>query len=140
MYLHFMNNFGNKSIILFDGVCNLCNSTVNFIIKHDKEERYLFASLQSDAAKEILLQYHHKKINFESVLLIKNDKIYEKSTAVLLIIKQLSNGYYLFYYFIIIPKTIREWVYNIIAKNRYKWFGKRESCLLPSSEISKRFL
>lgn len=135
-----MNNFKDKSIILFDGVCNLCNSAVNFIIKHDKKEHFLFASLQSDAAKEILLQYPLKKTSLNSIILITNNISYDKSTAALLISKQLNNGYKLIYYFIVIPKFIRDFVYNLIANNRYKWFGKQKSCKIPSLEIKNRFL
>jgi len=135
-----VNNTKNKSIILFDGVCNLCNSSVNFIIKHDKKERYLFASLQSDAAKEILLQFDIKKIPFQSIILIDEDKIYDKSTAALLISKNLNNGYQLLYGFILIPKFIRDRLYTLIATNRYKWFGKRENCIIPASKLKNRFL
>ena len=135
-----MNITKDKSIILFDGVCNLCNSSVNFIIKNDKKQTFLFTSLQSDAAKEILLQFSSKKIDFKSILLIKNGIIYDKSTAVLLIIKQLSNYYKFLYAFIIIPAFIRDIVYNFIAKHRYNWFGKDESCMIPSASLKNRFL
>lgn len=135
-----MNNFNGKSIILFDGICNLCNSSVNFIIKHDTREQFLFASLQSDAAKEILLQFSSKNLNLDSIILIETNTIYEKSTAALRISKNLNGGYKALYLFIIIPKFIRDWVYNLIAKNRYKWFGKKEKCMLPTSEIRNRFL
>lgn len=135
-----MNLNKEKSIILFDGVCNLCNSSVNFIIKNDKNEHFLFASLQSDAANEILLQFTSKKINYNSILLIKDGVIYDKSTAVLLIFKQLGNYYKLMYGFIIVPTFIRNLVYNFIAENRYYWFGKNESCMTPSTGLKKRFL
>ena len=135
-----MNNTENKSIILFDGVCNLCNTLVNFIIKHDKKAYFKFASLQSDAAKEILLQYNSKKINLDSIILIENNAVYEKSTAALKISKNLTGGFKLLYALIIIPKFIRDWVYYFIAENRYKWFGKKESCMIPSPEIKSRFL
>lgn len=135
-----MNNFNGKSIILFDGVCNLCNSSVNFIIKHDKKKQFIFTSLQSDAAKEILLQFPTKNLNLDSILLIEKEIIYEKSTAVLRISKELNIGYKLLYSLIIIPKFIRDWIYNIIAKNRYKWFGKKEQCMVPSPEIKNKFI
>ena len=135
-----MNNFNGKSIILFDGVCNLCNSSVNFIIKHDKKKHFLFASLQSDAAKEILLQFPTKKLTLDSILLIEGKDIYEKSTAALKISKHLSNGFHLLNYFIITPLFIRDWVYNLISKNRYKWFGKKETCMIPTKEVKNRFL
>tara|TARA_R110001583_G_scaffold175827_1_gene330494 strand:- start:63 stop:473 length:411 start_codon:yes stop_codon:yes gene_type:complete len=130
----------NKSIILFDGVCNLCNASVNFIIKHDKKAQFLFASLQSDAAKEKLLQYNSKKIKMDSIVLIQNNKIYEKSTAALRIAKDLSGGFKFLYALIIIPKFIRDLGYNYLAENRYKWYGKKESCMIPSSEIKNRFI
>ena len=135
-----MINIKGKSIILFDGVCNLCNSSVQFIIKHDKQERYLFASLQSDAAKEILLHFNLKKNNIDSIFLIKNSKIYTKSTAALKIAKHLNNGFSLCYFFIIIPYFIRDLAYDYIAKNRYKWFGKQNECMLPSAKHKKRFI
>ncbi|WP_372792156.1 thiol-disulfide oxidoreductase DCC family protein [Lutibacter sp.] len=135
-----MNNFKGKSIILFDGVCNLCNSTVNFILKHDKKKQFIFTSLQSDAAKKILLQFPMKIFNLDSIILIENGLIYEKSTAALKISKHLYNGYQLLYLFIILPKFIRDWIYNYIAKNRYNWFGKKDTCMIPSEEIKNRFL
>lgn len=135
-----MNNFKNKSIILFDGVCNLCNTSVNFIIKHDKKEHYLFASLQSDVAKEILLHFNKKNMRLNTIYLIEGNIIYEKSTAVLKISKKLNGSYPLIYGFNIIPKFIRDWIYDIIAINRYKWFGKQETCRLPSEKTKKRFL
>ena len=135
-----MNNFNDKSIILFDGVCNLCNSSVNFIIKHDKKKHFLFASLQSDAAKEILLQFPTKNLTLDSILLIEGKDIYEKSSAALKISKHLSNGFHLFNYFIIIPLFIRDSIYNLISKNRYKWFGRKDKCMIPTEEVKSRFL
>jgi len=130
----------NKSIILFDGVCNLCNSAVNFIIKHDTKNRFLFASLQSDVGNEILLQFHLKKSNSNSIILIEDGTIFEKSTAALLISKHLNKGYWLLYGFVILPRFIRDACYSLIAKNRYKWFGKIESCQIRNDELNKRFI
>ncbi len=135
-----MNNFEGKSIVFFDGVCNLCNAAVNFIIKHDKKKHFLFASLQSDVAKEILLQYNLKKINLESIILLENEKIYLKSTAALKIARKLNHGFFLLYIFMLIPKFIRNYAYDYIAANRYKWYGKKSSCMLPSDNIKNRFL
>ena len=135
-----MNNFKDKSIILFDGICNLCNSSVNFIIKNDKKEHFLFASLQSDAAKDILLQYQVKKIKFDSILLIENGEIFEKSRAALRISRNLDGAYRFIYFLKIIPKFLTDWIYEIIARNRYKWFGKKEFCMIPSSQVKNRFL
>ena len=135
-----MNNTKNKSLVLFDGVCNLCNASVKFIVKHDKKEQFLFASLQSDVAKELLLQYNSKKITMDSIILIENNAFYEKSTAALRISKKLNGSYKLLYIFIIIPTFIRDWVYNYIAKNRYKWYGKKDTCMIPTPALKNRFL
>ncbi len=135
-----MNNFENKSIILFDGICNLCNSSVNFIIKNDSKEQFMFASLQSDAAKEILLQQNWEKNNINSILLVQDGNIFDKSTAALKIAKNLDGIYKLLYLFIIIPTFIRNILYDYIAKNRYKWYGKKDSCMIPTPELKKRFL
>ena len=135
-----MSNLQNKSIILFDGVCNLCTSSVNFIIKHDKKERFLFASLQSDAAKEILLQFSSKKIDLTTLILIENGVSYDKSTAALLVSRHLNGGIQLFYGFFIFPKFMRDFVYNFIAKNRYTVFGRSKECMVPSPAVKNRFL
>ncbi len=135
-----MNLSTNKSIILFDGICNLCNSTVQFVLKHDKKERFLFASLQSDAAQEILLHFKQDISTLSSLKLIKNGKIYDKSTAALLIVKELNDLWSVLAIFLIIPKFLRDPLYNLIAKNRYKWFGKKEQCMVPHPSLKKRFL
>lgn len=135
-----MNNFENKSIILFDGVCNLCNASVNFVIKHDKKAQFLFASFQSDAAKEIMLHFNLENFMADSVILVEGNKVFDKSTAALKIAKRLDGGFKAFYVFIIVPKFFRDWIYDFVAKNRYHWFGKMESCMIPSPELKNRFL
>jgi len=133
-------NLENKSIILFDGVCNLCNNAVQFIIKKDKKHHFLFTSLQSDAAQELLLHFKLKNSDFDSIILIQNNKVYQKSTAILQISRNLPSFWKLNYAFIIFPKFIRDFVYTIIANNRYKWFGKKDSCMVPTEELKARFL
>lgn len=128
------------SIILFDGVCNLCNSSVQFVIKHDKQKQFVFASLQSDAGQNLLKQYQLPTQNFNSFILIQNEKVFIKSTAALMVAKQLSGLTKLLYGFIIVPAFIRNAVYNFIAKNRYKWFGKKDSCMIPTPDLKARFL
>ena len=130
----------NKSIILFDGVCNLCNNSVQFIIKRDQKQRFLFTSLQSDAARDILLQFQLKNSEMDSIILIENGKIYQKSDAILKIVKHLNGLWKINYVFIIIPKFIRDLVYTTIAKKRYQWFGKRDVCMIPTKELQMRFL
>ena len=135
-----MISFKNNSIILFDGVCNLCNSSVQFIIRHDPKKLFLFASLQSDAASEILLQSPFKKLDLTSIVFIENGQIYDRSTAVLKITRKLKGGYSLLYGFIIIPRLIRDWGYQQLANNRYHWFGKKDICMVPSANLKDRFL
>lgn len=129
-----------SSIILFDGVCNLCNSSVQFVIKHDKDKKFMFASLQSTAGQLLLKQFDLPLQDFNSFILIENEKVFLKSTAALMVAKQLKGAVKLLYGFIIVPPFIRNGAYNFIAKNRYKWFGKKESCILPTAELKARFL
>lgn len=128
-----------KPIIFFDGVCNLCNSSVQFVIKKDKEARFKFASLQSQAGQEILHQYHLSQNDFNSFILLEDGKLYTRSTAALRVFSQLK-GWKWSRVFQWVPRFVRDGVYNIIARNRYKWFGKQESCMLPSPDLVSRFL
>ncbi len=127
-------------IIFFDGVCNLCEASVKFIIKRDNYKKFNFVSLQSVTGKKILKKHHYDKEQFDTFVLLKNEKIYTKSTAALLISKELNVPIKLLYVFIVLPKFIRDPVYLFVSKNRYKWFGKKESCLIPTPEIKSRFL
>ena len=120
-------NKGN--IILFDGVCNLCNTFVRFIIKRDKSGKFKFASLQSDYARTLLNKPLSPDIPPETVIYTENGKIYEKSTAVLKIMKNLDGFWKMFYIFILIPKPLRDLVYTFFAKRRYWIFGKCEKCI-----------
>jgi predicted DCC family thiol-disulfide oxidoreductase YuxK len=128
------------SIILFDGVCNLCNSSVRFVIKHDKRKQFMFASLQSAAGQQLLKQYQLPLQSFNSFVLIQHQKVFLKSTAALMVAKKLKGITKLLYGFIIVPSFLRNGVYNFIAKNRYKWFGKRDNCMIPTPELNARFL
>ncbi|CAN5416177.1 DUF393 domain-containing protein [soil metagenome] len=130
----------DTSIILFDGVCNFCNSSVNKIIKHDKKNKFKFAALQSEIGKKILEEYNIDSSKIDSIILIENKKAYIKSTAILRISKQMGSLYPLAYSFIITPAFIRNIVYDFIAKNRYKWFGKKDSCMIPTAEVRSRFI
>ena len=130
----------DHSIILFDGVCNLCNRSVQYVIRHDAEKKFHFASLQSDAGQQLLKQYHLPADNFNSFVLIQDAKAYTRSTAALRVAKQLKGITKLLYGFIIVPRFLRDAIYNLIANNRYKWFGERESCMLPSPDLQSRFL
>ncbi|HEY9116253.1 MAG TPA: DCC1-like thiol-disulfide oxidoreductase family protein [Roseivirga sp.] len=129
-----------QDILLFDGVCNLCNSSVNFIIDHDPKENFKFAALQSKFGRQKLSELGYNQEDFDSLVLLSGDKVYKKSSAALRIAKKLSGLYPLLYVFIIIPPFIRHGAYDIIAKNRYKWWGKRDSCRMPTPELRARFV
>jgi predicted DCC family thiol-disulfide oxidoreductase YuxK len=127
-------------IILFDGVCNLCNGTVQFILKRDRKGYFQFASLQSDAGQELLKKYNLPTEAFNSFVLIENNKAYLQSTGALRVARRLNAAWPLLYGFIIVPAFIRNFFYNLISKNRYRWFGKKEECMLPLPEWKGRFL
>ena len=127
------------SIILFDGVCNFCDASVQFIIKNDPKGHFRFAMLQSDIAQELLRQYNVQS-NVDSMILIEGNKAYCKSGAALRICRHLKGLWKLAYILLIIPAPARNFAYDVLAKNRYKWFGKKESCILPSSDVRGRFL
>ncbi len=115
-----------ERIVLFDGVCNLCNGTVRFIIKRDKKKRFLFATLQSGAGQALLTRYGLPAADQSTVVYLKNGIPYVKSRAVLEILKDLGNGWKLFYILIVIPPVIRDFVYGVVAKYRYRVFGSRK--------------
>ena len=127
-------------VILFDGVCNLCNGFVQFVIKRDKKNIFRYASLQSDFGQQFLQKNKLNAVEFKSIILIVDNNYFSQSTAALKIFKELNGGWKLLYGFIIVPKFIRDAVYYFIAKNRYKWFGKMESCMVPTKELAEKFL
>ncbi len=129
-----------KNIILFDDKCNLCNATVAFILKNDTKAIFKFSSLHSNFSHNYLNALGFKKPDFNTMILIKNKTVYYRSTAWLQIFKSLGGLWGIMYVFIIIPRPIRDFIYNTIAKNRYKWFGKKKSCYLPTIDVSERFL
>jgi predicted DCC family thiol-disulfide oxidoreductase YuxK len=131
---------GHNEIILFDGVCNFCNSAVNFVIKRDRKSIIHFTPLQSNIGQQILKSHNLPIDKMESFIFIKKGKAYSKSTAALKVCKYLNGLWPLCYSFILIPKFIRDAVYNWIAKNRYKWFGKKKECMLPTADVRNRFL
>ena len=130
----------HKYTVFFDGVCNFCNSSINFIIDRDPKQKFQFASLQSVIAEEQLPIYGFDPGDLHSIILLMDGKAYQKSTAALKIARQLSGPWPLLYAFIIVPAFIRDAVYSFIAKNRYKWFGKMETCRIPTPDMRERFL
>lgn len=126
-------------IVLFDGICNFCDASVQFIIKNDPKGKIRYASLQSDIGQK-LLKEHKVPTDVDSMILIEGCNAYYKSTAALRIARYLKGPWKLAYAFLIIPAPIRNFAYDFIARNRYKWFGKKESCMLPSADVRRRFL
>ncbi len=129
-----------KTILLFDGECHLCNSAVMFILKKEKNEHLFFTSLQSKTGIDILNHYSINTNKLESLVLIENNKAYIKSTAAIKLTKYLKGLYPLTICLLLIPKILRDIVYDYIAKNRYRWFGKSNSCIIPTEKTMKRFL
>ncbi|MHC1705860.1 MAG: thiol-disulfide oxidoreductase DCC family protein [Tenuifilaceae bacterium] len=128
------------NVILFDGVCNLCNSTVYFIIRRDPKGKFKFASIQSEVGQSLFKRLEIQSGKIDSIIYLKDDKYFIKSTAVLKIFRDLGGFWKAIYSFIIIPKFVRDFVYDLIAKSRYKVFGKSESCMVPTEYLKSRFI
>ncbi|GIN18037.1 thiol-disulfide oxidoreductase [Shouchella clausii] len=128
------------AVILFDGVCNVCNHSVQFIINHDKNSYFLFASLQSPVAESYFSTLGISDKNLRSIVLIEGEQYVTESTAVLRICKRLTGLWKILYVLILVPPFIRDPAYRLFARNRYRFFGKREQCMIPSPEIKTRFL
>ena len=131
----------NKKIILFDGVCNLCNNAVQFVIKHDKKDLFRFVALQSDLGQSIIKYIGIDSQNTDSIILYEPGiAYYIKSEAALEIAQHLSGGIALLTIFKIMPTFLKDSIYDYIAKNRYKWYGKKDNCMIPTSELKSKFL
>jgi predicted DCC family thiol-disulfide oxidoreductase YuxK len=136
-----MNETAEHPTVLFDGVCNLCENTVRFIIRHDRNATFRFASLQSEAAQIRVSDHDYESRDLSSVLLIVNYRLYDKSRAALQILKRLDGAWPVLYYlFFWVPPFIANPVYDFIGDRRYKWFGQKEECWVPTPELTKRFL
>ena|SRR5688572_15981092 len=129
-----------SNIVLFDGVCNLCNGLVQFIIKRDPAGVFKFASLQSDYGQQQLEKFNIDKNLLHSIILVRDSQYYQRSDAALEIAKKIKGGWRVLYAFKIIPRFLRDGIYNLIAKNRYRFFGKKDACWIPTPELKERFL
>ncbi|MBP6661393.1 MAG: thiol-disulfide oxidoreductase DCC family protein [Chitinophagales bacterium] len=134
-----MSDVLTDKVVLFDGVCNFCDSSVQFIIKHDKSNSLKFASLQSEFGQNLLKQFNHTTA-LESVVFFENNQIYTKSTAAFHIANYFGGFWKVLSYLRFFPTFITDFFYDIVAKNRYKWFGKKDSCMIPTPEIRNRFI
>ncbi|MDX1957022.1 MAG: DCC1-like thiol-disulfide oxidoreductase family protein [Leptospiraceae bacterium] len=129
-----------KYIILFDGVCNLCNGIVNMMIDLDKKDQFRFASIQSEIGQKISKQYNVNSMDLDSVVVIYEDKVYKKSSAVFLIWATIGFPFSMIRIFQILPTSFLDMIYDLIAKNRYKLFGSKDECRIPTPELKKKFL
>ena len=127
-------------ILFFDGVCNLCTGSVQFIIKRDRKDVFRFAALQSEQAEQYLSRFGTNITELNTILLLEDGKLYKRSTAALRIVRRLNGAWPLLYGFIIIPAFIRDGIYSQIAKRRYKIWGKQDSCMIPTAELKAKFL
>jgi len=127
-------------VIIFDGVCNFCNNSVNFIIKRDHNNVFLFTPIQSKSAQDLIAKYNVKNVGFDTFLLIKNNECYYRTEAALEITKDLTGFWFLFRAFKVLPKGFRDYFYRLFARNRYSIFGKSDSCMIPTPEVKRKFL
>jgi predicted DCC family thiol-disulfide oxidoreductase YuxK len=126
-------------VILFDGVCNLCNGSIQFIIERDPGRHFQFAPLQSQAASRLLASAAPQPLP-DSMVLVEDGRLWTRSTAALRIARRLRFPWPAAYAMIVIPRPLRDWIYNLVARNRYRWFGKREACMVPTPALRARFL
>lgn len=127
-------------VVLFDGVCNLCNASVDFILERDSKSIFRFASLQSEAGQELLRRFRLPTEEHRSLVLVEGDRFFTRSSAALLIARRLDGFWPLLYAFIVVPRFLRDAVYDLFARNRYRWFGRRDTCRVPAPEERGRFL
>lgn len=128
------------SIVVFDGVCNLCNWVVQLVIRHDPDGHFQFASLQSEAGRMLLESHGLKSLLPESVVLVRDGRVFTMSDAALEIARDMGFPFSMAYPLTVLPKGLRDWVYRLIARNRYRLFGRRDSCMMPTPDLKRRFL
>jgi len=130
----------NNLIVIFDGVCNLCESSLVFIIKRDKSEKFKFVSAQSKTGIALQNRFSKCALGEETIILLKDERLYTRSDAVIEILKELDGAWKLLSIIKVLPKSLRDWIYQKVAHNRYRWFGRKDRCMRPSKGVSSRFL
>jgi len=128
------------AIVLFDGVCNLCTGAVQFIIQRDPSAYFSYCSMQSELGKQLLRKHGIDPEAMNTFVLLHHDHCFTKSDAALRIASKLQGAWSLLDLFLVVPKPLRDWCYDVIARNRYKWFGQSQSCMLPTRDLMRRFL
>ncbi len=134
------DNKKTSGVVIFDGVCNLCNGAVNFIITHDPDARFLFTPGQSELAAKLANQHDIQESLDETFVLIQANECYYRSDAALQIASQLTGGWRFLRFLRIVPRVLRDWVYRIVAGHRYDWFGRRDMCMTPADDVARRFV
>jgi len=134
------NDGNGHAVVLFDGVCNFCNSTVNCIIKRDKRDYFRFAPLQSTKGVELQTAHNLEPDALDTLVLVERGRVYTKSTAALRIARRLGGLYLVFYALIVVPRFIRDFLYDWFARHRYRWFGKKDECMVPTAKVRGKFL
>ena len=129
-----------RRTILFDGVCNLCNASVLFVVDRDPRARFTFAPLQSAEAQQLLAERGYRGAELSTVLLVEGDRVYARSSAALRVARRLRGAWPLLYAFVAVPRPLRDAVYDWVARNRYRWFGREDACRIPTPELRARFL
>jgi predicted DCC family thiol-disulfide oxidoreductase YuxK len=130
----------SRPIVLFDGVCNLCNGSVTFIVKRDPGRWFRFAALQSAAGATLLRQFGLPADALDTLVLVEGNRAFTRSTASLRVARRLSGLWPLLYALIVVPRPIRDLLYGVVARNRYRWFGRRDACMMPTPDLRERFL
>ena len=130
----------SKSVLIFDGICNLCDGLFRFVVKRDRNNNFLFATLQSKRGRDLLRKYQRPSDNLETLVLIEKDKCFVRSTAFIRILKTMGGIWRLFYLLIFVPRPLRDWVYDFIAERRYDIFGMKSECMVPTKKLKDRFL
>ena len=129
-----------RPFILFDGVCNLCDRSIQFILKKSKNKKLMFAPFQTQPGRELAMQFGISPTDLQSFVFVENGRPYKKSTAALKVCRHLGGAWPLLYVMIIVPRVIRDGIYDFIARNRYRWFGKKTECMIPSDQDNARFI
>lgn len=135
-----MTGSTDTPVILFDGVCSFCNATVRFLLRRDREGRFLFAPLQSEAGQSLQRMHGLAADALDTMILVQGEHAYHRSTAALKIARRLGGPWALLYVFIVLPAPLRDAAYNLVARNRYRWFGKQDACMVPTEQQRSRFL
>ena len=133
-------SFRPSNVILFDGICNLCNGFVDFVIARDRAAHFAFASLQSEAARRVLSDVNVEHPLPDSFVLVEDGRVFARSDAALRIARRLGFPWGLAYPLMVVPRPLRDWAYDVVARNRYHWFGRRETCRVPTPDLRRRFL